>query len=185
MSNRFDPAGARRPAWLRLQGAAAAVAAGVLVTSGAALASALASGASNAIHGCVRDSSRALTVPKAGAKCPAGTTAISWNVSGPAGKTGPKGKAGQQGAPGWGNVYGGGSYGFDAPHALAYDGTRVWVANAGGDSVTEVDASSGGLVRTLSGGSYGFDEPLALAYDGTRIWVANDGSNSVTELPGG
>jgi hypothetical protein len=33
-------------------------------------------------------------------------------------------------------VIGGSSYGFDEPDAIASDGTDVWVANLGGQSLT-------------------------------------------------
>jgi hypothetical protein len=183
MSNRFDrrAGGGRFLSRQRLQGAAVGAAAGVLVISGVALASVAGPGKAAPIHGCVNNKSRALTVPKAGGKCPAGTTALSWNVTGPAGKAG---RAGKQGAPGWGNVYGGGNYGFHGPVALAYDGAHLWVANYSGHSVTELNGSTGARVRTLSGGSYDFNLPHALAYDGTHLWVANYSSPSVTELPG-
>ena len=65
------------------------------------------------------------------------------------------------------------------------DGTHVWVANSSGDSVTELNASDGSWVRTLSGGSYRFNNPLAIAVDGTHVWVADANGNSVTELPTG
>jgi hypothetical protein len=70
-----------------------------------------------------------------------------------------------------------------APGAgIAFDGTHIWVANYGGASVTELNASNGSWVQTLSGGSYGFNAPVAVAFDGTHIWVANENGASVTEL---
>ncbi len=73
-------------------------------------------------------------------------------------------------------------YGFDSPDAVASDGTHVWVANANGDSVTELLASTGALVQLISGASYGFDVPDAVSSDGKDVWVANYNGNSVTEL---
>ena len=35
------------------------------------------------------------------------------------------------------SILSGASYGFNAPRAIADDGSRIWVANAGGNSVTE------------------------------------------------
>ena len=56
------------------------------------------------------------------------------------------------------------------------------MTNTYGNSVTEIDAASGHLVRVLAGPRYGFDHPSALtAYRG-RIWVANSDASSVTEL---
>jgi hypothetical protein len=68
--------------------------------------------------------------------------------------------------------------------AMAVDGPHVWVVSETdrwGGSVTELDASNGKWVRTLSGPSYGIHSPTAIAADGAHLWVAN-GSGSVTEL---
>jgi uncharacterized caspase-like protein/outer membrane lipoprotein-sorting protein len=77
-------------------------------------------------------------------------------------------------------VYSG--YGFDGPSAIAADGAHIWVVNPGSNSVTDLNASDGSLLKTLSAASYGFSNPDAIASDGTHVWVANSGSNSVTEL---
>ncbi len=66
--------------------------------------------------------------------------------------------------------------------AISSDGTNVWVADAFGNSVTELSASSGAVLQTLSGSSYGFDGPDAISSDGTNVWVANYDFDSVTEL---
>jgi len=58
------------------------------------------------------------------------------------------------------------------------------VANASGNCVTELSASTGALVKVLSGSNYGFDHPNAITSDGTHVWVANFYGSSVTELPG-
>ncbi len=68
----------------------------------------------------------------------------------------------------WGGAYYGGSYGFNYPVGIAFDGTHIWVTNPPGNSVTELNASNGAWVRTLSGGSYGFAEPESIAFDGTN-----------------
>jgi DNA-binding beta-propeller fold protein YncE len=57
------------------------------------------------------------------------------------------------------------------------------VANLGGNSVTELSASTGALAKLISGSSYGFNSPLAIASDGTRVWVANGDGQSITEFP--
>ena len=51
-----------------------------------------------------------------------------------------------------------------------------------GNSVTELNASNGSLVRVLSAGSYAFNGPDDIADDGTHVWVANYDGKSVTEL---
>jgi DNA-binding beta-propeller fold protein YncE len=73
--------------------------------------------------------------------------------------------------------------GFSGPVAVASDGTRVWVADSGGNAVTELNAATGALVQVLTGSRYGFSDPVAVAADGTRVWVANGDSDSVTEFP--
>jgi len=51
-----------------------------------------------------------------------------------------------------------------------------------GNSVTELSASTGTLVRVIRGSRYGFDYPDAVASDGTHVWVASMVGGSVTEL---
>ena len=67
----------------------------VLVSGGAiAAASASAAAPGRTIHGCVRTKTGALSVLlKSHAKCPKGTTALTWNTTGPAGPRGPAGTA--------------------------------------------------------------------------------------------
>lgn len=86
---------------------AAAGTAAVIVAGGAwALASsgtpAQTTGAATSavVHGCVNDKSRTVTIPKAGAKCPAGTFAVSWAQQGPQGPQGPAGATGATGPQG-------------------------------------------------------------------------------------
>jgi len=64
---------------------------------------------------------------------------------------------------------------------------HVWVANTDADSVTELDASTGRWVQTLSGGSYGFAGPTGIAVYGGHVWISNSRAKSahggsVTEL---
>ena len=72
-------------------------------------------------------------------------------------------------------------WGFNGPSGIASDGTHVWVANYG-NSVTELSASTGALVKVISGSRYGFNGSGAVASGGGHVWVANLGGNSVTEL---
>jgi hypothetical protein len=81
----------------------------------------------------------------------------------------------------------GGSYGFDWPGPIVFDGTHVWVLNMyitdgyiGG--VTEIDPSTGASIRTLSGTADGFNGPADLLFSGNGLWVANAGNESLTEL---
>jgi hypothetical protein len=59
----------------------------------------------------------------------------------------------------------------------------VWVANLEGNSVTELSASTGNLVRVISGSSYGFNRPTAISLGGAHVWVVNPLTFSVTEFP--
>ena len=82
----------------------------------------------------------------------------------------------------YGANYAGGSYAFNGPVWATFDGAHIWVPNWSGNSVTELNASDGSWVRTVSGGGYGFNNPDWAAFDGTHIWVSNVSGNSVTEL---
>src|SRR5271169_2196852 len=64
-------------------------------------------------------------------------------------------------------------YGLDAPIAASAVGSDLFVANERGNSVTEVNASSGAHVATIAGSSFGLDEPTAIASDGPDLFVAN------------
>jgi len=82
----------------------------------------------------------------------------------------------------WGANFFGGSYGFNQPTGIAFDGTHLWVPNNNGNSVTEIDASNGAWVQTLSGGSYGFNGPRGISFDGTHLWATNYYGSSVTMI---
>ena len=56
------------------------------------------------------------------------------------------------------------------------------MSNAGGNSLTEINASDGSLVRTVSGADYGFNNPKGIVFDGTYLWVTNASGNTVTEV---
>lgn len=74
--------------------------------------------------------------------------------------------------------------GFSHPDAVTSSGADVWVANYD-NTVTELNESTGAVVRILSATSYGFDHPDAICADGTHVWVANGGQEdgtSVTEI---
>ena len=70
----------------------------------------------------------------------------------------------------------------DYPTAMALNGRDLFVANSGGDSVTELDASTGAEVRELFGSAYEFNRPDAMVLDGPDLFVANSGG-TVTEFP--
>ena len=65
---------------------------------------------------------------------------------------------------------------FDEPWSVCSNGTDAWVANTLGNSLTELDASTGAVVQVLSGGTYGLNFPSAVSCDGTHVWVNNVGT---------
>jgi DNA-binding beta-propeller fold protein YncE len=72
------------------------------------------------------------------------------------------------------------------PHAIADDGVHVWVTNQFKDSVVEIDARTGRVVRVIEGPkghptTY-FDSPVGIASDRSHVWVTSIGNNSVAEL---
>src|SRR6185437_15690031 len=117
--------------------------------------------------------SRAVTIPVDGSGCPASTSAITWNEPGPAG-------------PGTISdlepAFSGTQYQFNDPQALVSDGSHLFVANTDGNSITEVNASDGSLVRVIQGPSYAFSQPRAMLLEGGHLWIANWQGNSVTEI---
>lgn len=56
-----------------------------------------------------------------------------------------------------------------APLGVATDGVHTWVTNELTNSVTELDATTGALVRVIAGTSYDFDSPHAVASDGAQV----------------
>lgn len=66
----------------------------------------------------------------------------------------------------------------NAPFAAAFDGTNMWIANYGDNTVTELNASTGAVVSTVPVGQ----GPDGVLFDGANIWVANTTDNTVTKL---
>lgn len=83
----------------------------------------------------------------------------------------------------------------------SYDLGGPWVASDGTDvfadalvqpvaakhsvpwGVTEIDASNGDVVRTLSGPSYGFADPATINAEGANLGVWNLSVGTLTEFP--
>ena len=80
-------------------------------------------------------------------------------------------------APGCGR-----STGLSNPTDVAYGDSHVFAINIFEGSVTEIDASTGAIIATLSGAPYGLDGPTAEVSDGSHIWFLNTGANTVTEI---
>ena len=75
----------------------------------------------------------------------------------------------------------GSRYGFSSPRDIADDGTHIWVPNSTRNTVAELSAGDGSLIRTLSAGN-ALSDPGPIASDGTHLWVINDSNGSVVEL---
>lgn len=78
-------------------------------------------------------------------------------------------------------------YHFDSPAGIATSGADVWVSNSDGNPLTEINGSTGALVRVVRNtaawslnATDSPDGPGGIAATGTHIWVANGGN--VVEL---
>jgi hypothetical protein len=76
----------------------------------------------------------------------------------------------------------GSSYGFNSPVAAVVSGSDLFVANSGGNSVTEVNAATGALVTVVTGAQYHFDDPVALATVAGNVFVASSKNSTITEF---
>ena len=64
------------------------------------------------------------------------------------------------------------------PEGVSSDGGEVWVTNAFENTVSEIEASSGAVIRTIPVG----DRPTGVSSDGTHVWVANAFEGTVSEI---
>jgi hypothetical protein len=64
-----------------------------------------------------------------------------------------------------------------SPRSIAFDGLRIWTANAGG-SVSLVTLNP----TTVTTVSTGFQFPIGILYDGTHIWVTDYDADSLLRL---
>jgi hypothetical protein len=71
---------------------------------------------------------------------------------------------------------------LDGPTSAAVAGSHLFVANGANNSVSEVKASNGSYVATISGTGFGFDSPAAIVSVGGDLFVANSAGNSVSEF---
>jgi len=84
----------------------------------------------------------------------------------------------------WMGSFLGGHYGFSHPTAITSAGPDLFVANDAG-SLSEVRASNGAAIRTISGTKFGFLHPDALAMSGQTLLVLNAGRPSATPATAG
>jgi hypothetical protein len=84
---------------------------------------------------------------------------------------------------GFSEFYGGANaepYTLSQPNALTFDGSNIWIANAGSNKVMKIRASDDQFQA-----SYSVKNPGAMAFDGERIWVDHrtaTGGNTVSVL---
>lgn len=60
-----------------------------------------------------------------------------------------------------------------SPPVVVFDGTHTWVCDKGGNTLTEIDPSTGATLQTVTG----FNNPQSLAFDGTNLWVGSNPSS--------
>ena len=76
------------------------------------------------------------------------------------------------------------SRGLDSPSGMALDGDMLLVSNAEGGFAnngfvpTELDASTGKVIRVISGSGYRFNSPSSLATAGGAVYVTSPGSSA-------
>src|SRR4051812_23699446 len=58
------------------------------------------------------------------------------------------------------------------PKDTVFDGYRVWVANAGSNTVQAIDVKTGVAGAPIAVGV----SPIGMAFDGTNVWVSNFGA---------
>ena len=62
------------------------------------------------------------------------------------------------------------------PLGVSSNGTHLWVTNYSAAPVSEIKASSGTVIRTITVGR----DPEGVSSDGTHVWVANSGEGRVS-----
>ena len=68
---------------------------------------------------------------------------------------------------------------------MAINRDDLFVANFGGpgtDRLTEINTSTGAMVRVISGAAYRFSEPVAIVPSGDDLFVGNVSGNWITEI---
>jgi hypothetical protein len=65
--------------------------------------------------------------------------------------------------------------GFAQPIGILYDGTHIWITDAGFATLVKLN-SDGSIAQSISTGG----TPTLPVFDGTNIWVPNQSSNSLT-----
>ena len=69
------------------------------------------------------------------------------------------------------------------PFGVATDGVHIWLADAEGSRVYELDAVSGSLVRSIRGADSGIVTPISISTDGINVWIGNLRGGSLAVFP--
>jgi titin len=69
----------------------------------------------------------------------------------------------------------------DTRSTVSSDGVSVWVANIWDNSVTQLDALTGSVLRTIAVGG----APSSVSSDGTNVWVTNSADATVSQIDAG
>jgi hypothetical protein len=78
---------------------------------------------------------------------------------------------------------------FDDPVAITVANGGVWVVNAKGGSttdanagsLTEIDPTTGAVLRRVHGPRFGLERPAGIAFEGSHLWISDSLTNAVTE----
>jgi hypothetical protein len=65
----------------------------------------------------------------------------------------------------------------DSPVGIAFDGSRIWTANASG-SVSIITPGTWSVTNAFTG----FAAPIGIVFDGANMWVADNSSNNLLKL---
>jgi len=74
----------------------------------------------------------------------------------------------------------GAAYALDQPAAVATAHSRIYVADKANNSLTEIDARTGKLVRVIA--NQGLSAPDGVAVGGGSVWVADQATSGVTQI---
>ena len=162
-----------------------------LVAGGTAAGAAIAAGpvdGSGVIHGCYTskalNGSHVFVLQDAGANCPGGTTAITWNQTGPAGPAGAAGPAGSAGAKGDSGPSGpAGPPGATGPAGPAGSSSL--------DALTGTTCNAGSPDQGALSVSYGNQGSVTITCVPTQLYTltvsvaAGDGNDSIVSSPAG
>jgi hypothetical protein len=69
----------------------------------------------------------------------------------------------------------------NTPQLIVFDGANIWVPNAGDNSISVVQASTGNVVATINADASNLlNAPIGASFDGERVLITNFGGYSVS-----